>query len=424
MAFQSGDIPAFDQLVRRWDRKIQGVIYRIVGTDDEARDLSQEAFLKAYRALGTFKQEARFSSWLYQIAINAAATGCAAAGGGPTLSLDELEESGGDRAARRGPERARPDRIARPVARRGRARWRRCPRSSARSSILKEYQGLTFPEIAETLDVPLSTVKTRLYRGLGQLRVRLEHDRASAARPPYRLPAPEGARRRDGVRRVFGTTCWTCSTARRARPRRGASRPTRPRCAACRDEMAALRRLRRDLAHVERCPSGSAPVRAAPLGRAACPWPRRGRRRWSWAPRPVSPFRRRAPLRRGRLLAARWAGRRRSRAARRAGAAPPRGDRRPCARSSRPPRPDDRRAPRGRWPSMIHESEARQDEARLASLRVAPAAGRDPAALRPGAHERGPFVPRRARPACRRRARPSWWAICSRPRRRSRSGRP
>ncbi len=71
VAFQSGDIPAFDQLVRRWDRKIQGVIYRLVGNHDEARDLSQEAFLKAYRALGTFKKEARFSSWLYQIAINA-----------------------------------------------------------------------------------------------------------------------------------------------------------------------------------------------------------------------------------------------------------------------------------------------------------------------------------------------------------------
>src|SRR4051812_15103450 len=70
-AFQSGDVAAFDLLVRRWDRKIQGVVYRLIGNHDEARDLSQEAFLKAYRALGTFKREARFSSWLYQIALNA-----------------------------------------------------------------------------------------------------------------------------------------------------------------------------------------------------------------------------------------------------------------------------------------------------------------------------------------------------------------
>ena len=55
--------------------------------------------------------------------------------------------------------------------------------------MLKEYQGLTFPEIAETLDVPLSTVKTRLYRGLGSCGCG-SRDRASAARPPCRRPAP------------------------------------------------------------------------------------------------------------------------------------------------------------------------------------------------------------------------------------------
>src|SRR5262249_14773015 len=71
VAFQSGDIAAFDLLVQRWDRRIQGVVFRLVGNHEEARDVSQEAFLKAYRALGTFKKESRFSSWLYQIAVNA-----------------------------------------------------------------------------------------------------------------------------------------------------------------------------------------------------------------------------------------------------------------------------------------------------------------------------------------------------------------
>ena len=66
----AGDPSAFDELVSRWDRKIHGAIYRVVGPDEDARDLCQEAFLKAYRGLGTFKREARFSSWLYQIALN------------------------------------------------------------------------------------------------------------------------------------------------------------------------------------------------------------------------------------------------------------------------------------------------------------------------------------------------------------------
>src|SRR5688572_79968 len=70
VAVQGGDSTAFDVLVRRWDRKIQGAAFRVLGSDDEARDVSQEAFLKAFRGLRSFKREARFSSWLYQIAMN------------------------------------------------------------------------------------------------------------------------------------------------------------------------------------------------------------------------------------------------------------------------------------------------------------------------------------------------------------------
>jgi RNA polymerase sigma-70 factor, ECF subfamily len=184
VAFQSGDIPAFDQLVRRWDRKIQGVIYRLVGNHDEARDLSQEAFLKAYRALGTFKQEARFSSWLYQIAINATRDRLRRRRRRTDLSLDDVEEKG-ERPLRDGAPSAldliESSDLSRVVA----AAMAALPEEQREVVILKEYQGLTFPEIAETLDVPLSTVKTRLYRGLGQLRIRLERQgiRGGAAVP-------------------------------------------------------------------------------------------------------------------------------------------------------------------------------------------------------------------------------------------------
>ena len=172
VAFQSGDIPAFDQLVRRWDRKIQGVIYRIVGNHDEARDLSQEAFLKAYRALGTFKQEARFSSWLYQIAINATRDRLRRRRRRTDLSLDDVEERGETALRDAAPsalDLIESSDLSRVVA----AAMAALPEEQREVVILKEYQGLTFPEIAEALDVPLSTVKTRLYRGLGQLRVRL-----------------------------------------------------------------------------------------------------------------------------------------------------------------------------------------------------------------------------------------------------------
>jgi RNA polymerase sigma-70 factor (ECF subfamily) len=184
VAFQSGDIPAFDQLVRRWDRKIQGVIYRIVGNHDEARDLSQEAFLKAYRALGTFKQEARCSSWLYQIAINATRDRLRRRRRRTDLSLDDVEEKG--ESALRDAGQSALDLIeSHDLSRAVAAAMAALPEEQREVVILKEYQGLTFPEIAETLDVPLSTVKTRLYRGLGQLKVRLERQgiRGGAAVP-------------------------------------------------------------------------------------------------------------------------------------------------------------------------------------------------------------------------------------------------
>ena len=172
-AFQSGNIPAFDQLVRRWDRRIQGAIYRLAGNRDEARDLTQETFLKAYRALGTFKKEARFSSWLYQIALNATRDRLRRRHRRTDLSLDDLDE-GAERSLRdtspSALERMESGDLARLVA----SAVASLPEEQREVVILKEYEGLTFPEIAEALDVPLSTVKTRLYRGLGQLRVRLE----------------------------------------------------------------------------------------------------------------------------------------------------------------------------------------------------------------------------------------------------------
>jgi RNA polymerase sigma-70 factor (ECF subfamily) len=172
-AFQDGNAAAFDELVARWDRKIHGAIYRIVGADDDARDLCQEAFLKAYRGLGTFKREARFSSWLYQIALNVCRDRIRRRRGKTPLSLDEVEDArdGGLATAAPSPLDLVEARDLRHLVAEAMAKLRAEEREVV---ILKEYQELTFPEIAEVLDVPLSTVKTRLYRGLALLRHELE----------------------------------------------------------------------------------------------------------------------------------------------------------------------------------------------------------------------------------------------------------
>jgi RNA polymerase sigma-70 factor (ECF subfamily) len=185
-AFQDGDAAAFDELVARWERKIHGAVFRIVGTDEDARDLCQEAFLKAYRGLSTFKREARFSSWLYQIAINACRDRLRRRRGKTAISLDEVEEArdGGLRAMAPSPLDLVEARDLRHLVADAMATLRAEEREVV---ILKEYQELTFPEIAEALEVPLSTVKTRLYRGLAQLRHQLEGQGVRGVVP---VPAP------------------------------------------------------------------------------------------------------------------------------------------------------------------------------------------------------------------------------------------
>jgi RNA polymerase sigma-70 factor (ECF subfamily) len=172
-AVQAGDVAAFDELVARWQRKILGAIYRVVGRDEDARDLCQETFLKAYRAMGTFKREARFSSWVYQIALNLCRDRLRRRRGRTHVGLEEIDEGAEDAAIGHAPSAL--DLVeASELKRRVAAAIAGLPDEQREVIVLKEYQGLTFPEIAETLQVPTSTVKTRLYRGLVQLRHQLE----------------------------------------------------------------------------------------------------------------------------------------------------------------------------------------------------------------------------------------------------------
>jgi RNA polymerase sigma-70 factor (ECF subfamily) len=178
LRFQSGDLSAFDELVARWQRKIRGAIYRILGSDEEARDLSQEVFLKAFRNLQGFKRESRFSSWLYQIALNLCRDRMRRKKGKRMVGLEVLEsEAPPPRVIEASLDHALD--LSHIVAA---AVWA-LPEEHREVIVLKEYEGLTFAEIAETLGLPPSTVKTRLYRGLVQLREMLERQgiRSAAA---------------------------------------------------------------------------------------------------------------------------------------------------------------------------------------------------------------------------------------------------
>jgi RNA polymerase sigma-70 factor, ECF subfamily len=184
-ACRAGESSAFEVLVSRWEDKIRGAAWRVLGSEDEAREVAQEAFVKAYGALAGFKSEARFSSWLYQIALNLCRDRLRRRKTWATVSLDELEQNGPVLVAR-GPG-AQEQLIRDDLASAVRRAIDGLSAEQREVVILKEYQGLTFLEIAQALDVPVSTVKTRLYRGLGQLRLRLESEGIRGLAP---VPAP------------------------------------------------------------------------------------------------------------------------------------------------------------------------------------------------------------------------------------------
>ena len=172
---RGGDLDSFNQLVLRWERPIYALAYRVIGREEDARDVAQETFLRAFRALSGFKGQAKFSSWLYRITLNLCrdwirrerrAPVAQAPDGVDLIELaSEAEpvESIEDLVARRELGRA----VAKAMA--------MLPEEQRTAIVLKEYHGLTFQEIADLLDCPLSTVKTRLYQGLGVLRKQLAH---------------------------------------------------------------------------------------------------------------------------------------------------------------------------------------------------------------------------------------------------------
>ena len=166
-----GDAEAFGELVRRWERRIFALSYGLLGREEDARDATQETFLAAFRNLRGFRGEAKVSSWLHRIAVNQCLTRQRRAKVRNEAALDEGEDAS-DFAA---PLEQSPASVV--EGRQRTAAVRRAlsglPVELRQVVVMKEFEELTFREIAEALDLPLSTVKSRLYTGLKQLQLRL-----------------------------------------------------------------------------------------------------------------------------------------------------------------------------------------------------------------------------------------------------------
>ena len=171
----AGDGDAFGEVVRRWERKIYALAYGITGSAEDARDATQETFIAAYRSLPRFRGEAQVSSWLHRIAVNQCITRQRRARTRAETGLDEEVEAGREQFLSTGLEaspahasesKQRAEAVRRAVA--------SLPQELREVVLMKEFEELTFQEIADALQVPLSTVKSRLYTALRQLRLKLE----------------------------------------------------------------------------------------------------------------------------------------------------------------------------------------------------------------------------------------------------------
>jgi RNA polymerase sigma-70 factor, ECF subfamily len=165
-----GDTESFNELILRWERPIYALAYRTIGREEDARDVCQETFLRAFRALPGFRGQAKFSSWLYRIALNLCRDWIRRERRAQVVqapeNVDLLEL-----ASALEPSETVEDLVTRKdLARAVERAMASLPEEQRTAIVLKEYHGLTFQEIADLVGCPLSTVKTRLYQGLTVLR--------------------------------------------------------------------------------------------------------------------------------------------------------------------------------------------------------------------------------------------------------------
>jgi RNA polymerase sigma-70 factor (ECF subfamily) len=170
----AGDPEAFGEIVRRWERRIFALSFGMLGSAEDARDATQETFMAAFRNLRGFRGEARVSSWLHRIAVNQCITRQRRVRVRAETGIEDEQGAAGERFL------AAPAEASPAVLVEGREQTeavRRAvgalPPELREVVLMKEFEELTFQEIADALGIPLSTVKSRLYTALRQLRMRL-----------------------------------------------------------------------------------------------------------------------------------------------------------------------------------------------------------------------------------------------------------
>ena len=170
----SGDPEAFNRLMANHERRMYAVALRMCANREDAQDCLQEAMLRVYRAIGGFKGESSFSTWLYRITTNTCLDELRRRKNKQASSLDDLLEEGWAPSDERGsPERHA---LRAEAARVLHQAIRELPDDMRAAVVLRDIQGCAYEEIARALDINVGTIKSRISRGREKLREKLKEN--------------------------------------------------------------------------------------------------------------------------------------------------------------------------------------------------------------------------------------------------------
>jgi RNA polymerase sigma-70 factor (ECF subfamily) len=163
---QRGDKKAFDLLVLKYQQKVANLVSRYIRDPSETQDVTQEAFIKAYRALPRFRGESAFYTWLYRIAINTAKNFIVAQGRRPPGSGVDVEVAEQLDAGVRLKEQATPENylMEQKIAETVNQAINDLPEDLRTAITLRELEGLSYEEIARAMSCPIGTVRSRIFR--------------------------------------------------------------------------------------------------------------------------------------------------------------------------------------------------------------------------------------------------------------------
>lgn len=171
---QRGEKSAFDLLVLKYQHRIGAVIGRFVPDHAEAQDIAQESFMRAYRALHNFRGDAQFYTWLYRIAVNTAKNHLVAMKRRPPTSDVEVDDAEHFTGARMQDNDTPEHELLRgEIAREVSETVASLPEELRQAITLREVEGLSYEEIAETMDCPIGTVRSRIFRAREAIDARL-----------------------------------------------------------------------------------------------------------------------------------------------------------------------------------------------------------------------------------------------------------